>query len=461
MNGSLIRASKIGQSLILLNIVGVIFSSCGGSQTTLASLASTSSGTTTTPAVSSTAPTTGEEEASATIPSGYSASNLFVTVPDSIDFLTYTSLGPSHSSRCTFTSSSVVNDLTCVVETSELDSFFNGIKLQMNVPANRCKYIGTTPYWYYNYEIGTGPSAVSVNVTKNASGIVTASTCSVDGSAFQSCTAPTDARFNDVSFDVSDSVKVQCRYDTSNLDGGVNCCLGKYDLTTITTTPDGPSTDISRGIAWGGNVKDCIGGAGKTNWELYTKDGYPAQAIEKMKDNTARTKIIKVSGPIKSINGQRSNIPVANFFTTSVHTHSGFGTASGVSSVATEVTPARPSPFPYFVDPISDRTGSYVVPGNPYYQFRCFDEAFETNYRIRVMVQEWDTVAALNSYITSGVSSPVNANVAGTAPTDCPGQSGEACNQVQDTDDFLNANGGTWSNSAPTLRGNYFPKHSY
>jgi hypothetical protein len=314
MNGSLKCTSKVVQGIVLLSFVGLMFSSCGGSQTTLASTDKTGSGTTTTPPNSGTTTTPdGEEEKNATIPSGYSASNLFVTVPDTIEFLTYTSLAASHPNRCTFTSSSIVNDLTCVVETNELGSFFNGIKLQMNVPANRCKYISTYPYWYYNYEIGTGPSTVTVNVTKNASGIVTGSTCSVDGSAFQSCAAPSDARFNDVTFDISDSVNVQCRYDTSNLDSGMNCCLGKYDLTRIETTPDGSTTQVERGKSWGGSVQNCIGGAGKTNWEARNAAGYPVPLLEKMTNNTARTKIIKVDGPIKSIAGYPSNIPVAIF----------------------------------------------------------------------------------------------------------------------------------------------------
>lgn len=455
MNGSL----RAVHAIVFLSFVGLVLSSCGGSQTTLSSNVSSGT-TTTTPATSGTVGGQ-EEEANATIPSGYDAGDLFVTVPDTIDYLNFTSLTSSHSSRCTFTSASVVNDLTCVVEANELATFFGGIKLQMNVPANYCKYISTTPYWYYNHEVGYGPTAATISITKDGSGTVTSKSCSVGGSALQSCYSPSDSRFNDVTFDTSDETNIICNYDTSAVEDGQNCCFGKYDLTRIETTPDGSTTTVERGKSWGGNVRSCIGGAGRTDWETYNAAGYPVTLIEKMEPNKARTKIITVKGPIESIAGYPSNIPVANFFSGSIHTHSGFGTASGVTSTATAYLPARPSPLPYYVDPISDRSGTLITPGNPYYDFRCLDEAFEANFRIRVMVQEWDTVAALENYITTGVSSTVGADEPGTAPADCPGQAGEACNQVQDADDLLNANGGTWSNASPSLRGNYFPKHPY
>ena len=461
MNGSL----KVVQALILLTFVGSIYS-CGGSQTTLGS--NTTSGTTTggNTGQSSGTETIEEEEKNATIPSGYSASNLFVTVPDSIDYTKYTSINSSWANKCSFTGSSIVNDITCTVQAGELALFFDGIKFQYNVPANACSYIGTYPYWYYNHEIGTGPRVVSM--TAFVSGTITSALCQVDGGAIANCaTYPKPASWADLNWQLSGDVPdVSCVYDTSNQEGGANCCLGKYDFYSVSINQaDGsvsPKSDL--GKSWGGSVESCIGGAGKTDWELKTTSGYPAYTIEKMTPGVARTKIMKVSPPIQKI-GYATNMSIANYYTHGLHTHGGYAAASATTST-----------YPYFVVPVSDRSGTSVIAGSPHYVFDCLDQAFEVNYRVRMMVQEWDTVAALSSYVTSGVSGvPVytaggsgdtgTADDNGTAPTACPGLAGESCNQALDNDDFVLRNSNipwtSFSNAFPTSRTYYFPKDAY
>lgn len=457
MNGSL----KVVQGIVLLSFVGLMFSSCGGSQTTLSSTDATSGTTTVDPTPAASEPTVEEEEQQATIPSGYSASNLFVTVPDTIDYLNFTSVTGDWASRCTFTTASVVNDLTCNFEVNELAIFKDGIKFQYNVPANQCKYIATYPYWYWNYEVGIGPRDVQVTVNRNASGTVTSSQCVVDGSDPYTCTSTTPPTAgSDVEFDISDEIKVQCSYDTSTVDGGQNCCFGKYRLRTTENTPDGSTSTDERGKEWGGSVESCIGGPGRTSWEQKTSKGYPRYVIENMTPNKARTKLVIVEPTIDHAPGSGSNIPIANYFSMGQHNHTGYGATSGVVT----------SVYPYYVDPISDRSGDLIdsigstvlSPGSPYYIFDCLDEAFEVNYRIRVMVQEWDTVAALTSYISSGVSTPVGADEPGSAPADCPGQSGEACNQLTDADNFVDSSpNGNYGNGVPANRVRNFPRHVY
>lgn len=455
MNGSL----KVVHAIVLLSFVGLFFTSCGGNQTTLGSTGSTS-GTTTggNTGQSSGTQSIEEEEENATIPAGYSASNLFVTVPDTISYVNYSAIHNSWADRCSFTSSSLVNDLTCTVQVGELALFHEGLKLQYNVPANQCSYIGTQPYWYYNSEIGIGPTDVIVNVNKDASGTITSTTCSVDGSVLASCSTvtPPTASWRDVEFDIADDIKVKCAYDSSDEDGGVNCCFGKYRLRTNVSTPDGITSTDERGKTWGGSMASCIGGAGKTDWENKNKDGVPVYLIEKMEPGVARTKIIKTRGALETL-GYANNIPVANYYTEGLHTHTGYGAASGTVY----------SNYPYFVDPISDRSGSLIPIASPHYQFDCMDEAFEVNYRIRVMVQEWDTMAALSSFIANGTSgTPVygadsgEADDPGTAPTACPGISGEACNQSTDSDDFVRDLTG-YDTMVPAKRKGFFPRDTY
>jgi hypothetical protein len=454
MNGSL----KVVQAIVLLSFVGIFFTSCGGNQTTLGS---TASGTTTggNTGQSSGTQSIEDEEKNATIPSGYDATNLFVTVPDSIDYFNFNSLHNVASSRCTFNSSSAVNDLTCTVHAGELALYKEGLKLQFNIPTNQCKYMGTLPYWYYNREVGTGPTDVVVLVNKDSSGTITSTSCQVDGGATASCTTATPpANWGDIEFDIAEDISVKCKYDKSDEDGGANCCFGKYRLRTNVITPDGASPTDERGKAWGGNVTSCIGGPGKTDWDNKSAEGYPAYLIEKVNPNVPRTKIIRVTAPIDTIeNG--TTIPVANYFTQGLHRHTGFGTASGT----------RFSNYPYFVDPVSDRTGSAVLPGNPFYTFDCMDAAFEVNYRIKVMVQDWDTVAALSAFAVTGVSgTPVTtvgndtgtADEPGFAPDECPGLAGDSCNNAPDNDDFVRAIPWTsYSNAFPASRTYYFPSY--
>lgn len=455
MHGSL----KVVQGIVLLSFVGLMFSSCGGSQTSLSSSDSTS-GTTTvdpTPATSE-GESIEEEEKNATIPSGYSASNLFVTVPDTEDYTTFTTITGAPAQRCSFTSSSVVNDITCNVEIGELALFFNGIKFQYNVPANACKYISTYPYWFYNYEVSTGPQSVSMTITKSASGVVTSSFCQVTNNGVSSSVVAcgnslSNPDFNDVTFDLSGEGSAICNSDTSNEDGGRNCCFGKYDLTKKVINDGVETNTFERGKSWGGSASLCIGGPGMTSWEEFDRDGLPVPVLEKMTTNVARTKIYKVKSVAKSVNGAPSNYVVANHFTLGAHNHTGYHSSSGTASV-----------LPYFVDPVSDRNGSYVPPGNPYYLFDCLDEAFETNFRIRMVVQEWDTMDALQTYISTGVSA-VGPDENGTAPANCPGISGDSCNTAWDSDDFILRNGEipgqTYNITDPEQRKYYFPRDTY
>ena len=448
MNGSL----KIGKALVLLVFAGFAFSSCGGASSGFGS--ATASGTqgvaSGTPGTSDT--TTGTSSATVeTVPVGYESmtSNLFVSMANSMPYTNYSSLLSNWGTKCFFTNGAVVNDITCVEEGNELAVLFNGAKFYFNVPAGACKYTSMYPYWYYNYETGYGPTEVSLEVTQDGSGAVTSFRCDTNGNGLSSphCTSDSDVSFvNDGS-----DVNVVCNYDTSAQTGGQDCCFGKYNLTKTTITPSGQTTTAQTGVDWGGSVQNCIGGAGKTDWTFISKDGFPVPLIQRMDPASSTALFMSVKGALTTL-GSKTNIPVANFYSQDGrHTHTGYGPAAGTTS-----------PYPYFVDPVSDRGGTLMYPGNPYYLFDCLDEAFETNYRFRLFVREWNTVAALTTYISTGTSSPTsNPDVSGTAPVDCPGLAGQSCNNVGDIDDFLTNLGGTYNTAVPANRTNFFPKDQY
>ncbi|AZZ36829.1 hypothetical protein CIK05_08510 [Bdellovibrio sp. qaytius] len=446
MNGSL----KFVQAMVFLTLVGAMFTSCGGSQTTLSS--TTASGTTTggNTGSSSGASTIEDEEKNATIPAGYDASNLFVAVADTMDYTRFTSIYSNWGQKCTFTSASIVNDITCVVNVGELAIYHEGIKLQFNIPANKCDYFETKPYWFYNHETGYGPSSISATVTV-ISGTVVSQKCQVNSGTIANCNgAPPTTEWNDINWVITESAaSAECVYDNT-ISGGQNCCLGKYN-STIKMIVDGVPVTTPSKKEWGGVLSSCIAGPGKTDWTNKSADGVPLWDIQKMETGKSRTKIMKASAPIDT-SGAAENISIANYFTPGLHNHVGYGAMSGTTSI-----------YPYYMDPISDRSGSYMERANPFYTFDCMDEAFEVNQRIRVMIQEWDTEAALSSYIANGTSgTPVygtdtgTADEPGKAPGACPGLSGENCNTNRDADDFVGLVG-PYSTASPVNRANYFP----
>jgi hypothetical protein len=377
-----------------------------------------------------------------------SVSNFFISVDSNINSIAHVHDATGFSTKCAIDPSESKRDIECVIEVPEAELFMNGLGLGYNIPPNMCRYLKRKTYWYYDKEVGTGPSSIVINKTVNASGDLTASSCTVDGVANAGCT-PT----SEVTINVQDET-VSCVYDKSSV-GSSNCCMGNRTLTVNTLNSGTGLTNISTSPgSWGANLATCIGGAGKNSWSAVSSTGLPISLVEKTKAGVTGTYILPA--PI-STSSFSSNIEIANYHNqiAGTHTHTGFGPAL-VPPIAT-----RASNLPYFVDPIDDRNGTLVTPGNGTYDFECLDEGFETLHRIRVRVREWDTYLDYAAYISSaGVTENPDRGFGTEELGNCQGIAGP-CNDMYDLDDFVNLIlGGPYNMGAGAIsnRANYFPQ---
>jgi hypothetical protein len=352
----------------------------------------------------------------------------------------------SFGTSCSVARTASNQDLTCYVDVPEGDLYFYGLDFVYNVPAGMCKYFRKTTYWYYNEEVGVGPSSLVLDIDLNAEATaITSATCNVNGGGVVPC----NSVFPEVEFVVEGTnIKPVCKYDKTEAELS-NCCLGSYNLDKTVTTNTVPPTVVATNTTqfWSGKTLDrgCFGGAGKTNWNFFTRDGYPTSSIEYVGDGT-KAGLLEVSPPIQTTN-TGSNIPISNFFTEGTHTHGSFGT--GLTST-----------LPYYVEPITDRSGTLLVSGNSPYTFECLDEAFEVKHRIRAYIREWDTYADYLAYIaSSGVTSVPDRP--GLENTNCDGVIGP-CNDAIDADNFLSTlPGAVYQTVTPATRVLNFPFDLY
>lgn len=343
--------------------------------------------------------------------------DFYVSVANSDKLTNHMRTVGSFATNCSITPSSSSNqDLTCIVDAPEGDVNFHGIELTYNVPPGACTYLSRYTYWYYNEEIGYGPKAVGIKKTVNDDGKVLTMSCSENGNpVYGPCSGMVE-----YTTDSSDG-SYTCVYDRTGMDLH-NCCLGDYTYTLETTVQSsGAVTTTNEQKSWGGDIKNCIGGPGKTNWKWYSKSGYPTGVIVPATNGITET--YKVKGPKFTVN-DGLNMPVANFYTPALHTHDGY-------------VLNRVSTLPYFVDPIDDRDGDEIPTANIGYTFMCEDQAYEIKNRITVYVREWDLYSDYLTYIATAGVTAVPDRPGKYEPGDCDGLDG-ACNDDWDLDDFIN-----------------------
>ncbi len=370
---------------------------------------------------------------------GFNESEFYVGVANSTSINSHTRTVGSFSTACSIAPNAVNEDLNCLIDVPEGDLNFNGIELAYNVPETMCRYLVRETYWYYNQEVGYGPSSIQINKTVDNDGAVSVYTCSINGGAAGVCTG-----LAEIEVDASDST-VKCKYNRTSA-GKQNCCLGEYTFTKRTTNVDtGLTTTDTEDLKWGGDITQCIGGAGRTDWEYYSEDGFP-RAVNQYAYNGISAKY-KVTAPIQGPNDIWS-LSVANYSTPGLHTHDGY-------------FDARVSTLPYFIDPVDDRSGTLMPVASPYYRFSCLNEAYEIQNRISVYVREWDVYTDYLAYIASSGVTSVPDRPGETESTDCDGVDG-ICNDRWDLDDFINELlAAPYDTATPADRRNNFPEQEY
>lgn len=339
---------------------------------------------------------------------------------------------------CEIAADATSEDIACYVDVNEGDLYHNGLELAYNIPADMCYYLRIEPYWYYNQDVGYGPSTIDISLTKDASGATTASSCDFDGAGAGACTASDEVTVN------TDDGAVQCTYDRSEETNRSNCCFGDYTI-NLSINNNGTITNSETDGKWGGDWANCIGGPGRTNWTTRTDVGLPAPA-EYLVMGQKFAGSFAIPAPIDTPN-DGSNYPIANYYTPAAHTHTGF-------------VDATVSTRPFFVDPIDDLGGTPIPSGNPAYTFECLDQGYEVVNRISVYVRDWDVYSDFLAYIGGeGTPEDPDRGLSDDEGTDCDGV-GVDCNDRWDADDFVTNSGG-YDTSAPGNREGFFPFEVY
>ena len=92
---------------------------------------------------------------------------------DPLDFMLYAmDEGPGTDCKISVNEEAGTEDLYCMLDVAEGDLWYHEINLEYNIPPGMCKYLGFTPHWHYNQEVGEGPLAV-IKTTSTSGGETT------------------------------------------------------------------------------------------------------------------------------------------------------------------------------------------------------------------------------------------------------------------------------------------------
>lgn len=331
---------------------------------------------------------------------------------------------------------------TCILDVNELDMWFWGIKLQIQSPPNMCKYVNFYNYYFYNFEVGYGPSTYTVYIdNRNASGAYFGAPfagvpagcsagannqnicCVVDGTTYQGCTGIPEI------YNVNATTGAPtCMYDHRGKDASYpNCCSGTYNSTIISAAAGATATvtNAATAVPWGGRLGEpkCIAGpaADDPSWPKSSPSGLPTARISYAKDGYAETYVL--GSPREKWNSPIYNLTVANYYAGAGYSHSH---TDGVVST-----------YPFAIDPIRDRSLSSIPMTVPNYVIDCLDEAFDIKQRLTLRIRDWNTSADFTTYGTSsGVT--LNPDQLGVEGTNCAETNyGANCNDIWDWDDLL------------------------
>ena len=233
------------------------------------------------------------------------------------------------TAACAVTPADTVRDITCVVEASELDLFFFGVGLRVNVPPSMCSFLVQRRPYFYRYLPGFG----------NATG--------VDNTAGSIVNSGVAAGANTLT----------CQYDYKAINGP-NCCEGTYTKIVYSNTNVGTATANQ---SWGGKAANCIAGPA-ADLSPKAENGYPLGVIEFI-EGVGFNNGYFLTPPISK--KYFTNIAVANYFLPADHT---------------------------LTRPLMTTTSTGFQSSQLYHEFDCLNRARETIATIKVMVREWNSV---------------------------------------------------------------------
>jgi hypothetical protein len=202
-----------------------------------------------------------------------------------------------------------------------------------------CEFIRISPYWFYSFEPGKGPSVAMHDIMY-------------------------DGTIRDVS-NTKKGVPV-CGYDYS-AEGGPNCCEGAYENITNFYASDGTfSSRSNEALSWGGRAGNCLAGPAMQS-QILTSEGFPRATIYASSETGIET-TYDIAAP--RINALKANVSTVNFYKPSEH--------AGGRPAAMRI--------PRNIDSLA----SQYQP-NDSYTMECLDKSKETIKRIRLQIREWNS----------------------------------------------------------------------
>jgi hypothetical protein len=295
------------------------------------------------------------------------------------------------TNKCTILASetSAANrDILCIAEIEELDLYFNDLRIDVNIPASMCSYTTFTPYWYYSFQPGTGPTTVSYTVTS-------------DGDVIN--------RVN-----VSPDRTPLCTYNYT-LNNGPNCCVGDYNLIVTTISTDLTSETTTTAATWPGRIGNCTSGAGSISTSR-DSENRPIPAI----------RFIEGAGIAEVVTFPKADDRRDRFGDDIVSNHwaANFYNPSEVAAAPAgfhALDPSRPNRPAAMRIPDSIPNVAASLPQDTY-EWQCLNRSLERLSRIRLMVREWDegpiTVGGVSDALTN---TNTVCGVGAVTPSECSG----------------------------------------
>jgi len=301
------------------------------------------------------------------------------------------------SKQCviTDTSDTANNDIECIVDAPEEDVYFHGITLQHNFPSDMCSYVSIRQFYYrygyYNGDTMNDP----ITYTKDSNGKIRPGSPDTPVATTADPNALNDLDLCDAGYvDATGCVVVEgdvpnvqsgtpkCDWDYT-ASKGPNCCEGSYDLNIYEWEVNPGNSAQGKFVlrestgTWTGKKANCFAGpAFDVADATFSESGFPERKIHYVDDTGLNGKIAMPS----SISKDSGTHYLSNFYN---------------SLFTTEAS--RDVPLAIQGDPD-------VAGGNsPSYEYICYDRGFEVKARIRMYIQEWNSLNGfLNSKTTAG-----------------------------------------------------------
>ena len=363
----------------------------------------------------------------------------------------------------------------CFLEVEELDLFYQGANIKITADQGMCEYRSFRPFSFWQFQAGATTKTLYTFVCEDPA-------CNVNcGKTF------TDPGFTNEMTTVPEEITSLCQFDhTQEFDESLNppnCDEGSITIETTTYTgQDDPAGDgsspstcsfstTSEVTECGGEYTACLAGPAR---DLVPSFPDAAGVIYYNEDLAAIDETYEIPSPFSK--GYSSNMYIANYMRSCFDTTTpdksnsvsgllthfnadfkgyeleGLRTLPSLSDTTSSGSFSRPS-----IDTNSDGENDYRIYSTapfrgwyktkPYYEFYCYDKAFDIKAQIRLFIRDWDrnfekTYAFLNKTSDVGNATKLMDTRYGNTSTcgvdmDCYDNNYQSWNNVYDWDDFF------------------------